>query len=596
LPVDKKRKLLNIVKSLPEKPGIYFFKNAVGDTIYIGKASSLLNRVRSYFLATKDQKIIHIISETEDIDFIITGSEREASFLENNFVRDIQPKFNVRLKDDKSFPYLKLTIQDKYPGIYLTRRVEEDGSRYFGPFTPAHQARKTIHLLARYFGLRTCTEKIPGKRKRPCLEYDLKLCAAPCVGLIGEIEYQERVENARMFLEGKVGELKKILTDKMKKSAEDQKYEKAALWRDFILTLDQIKEQPKLITVKPDNQDIFGFNQKNSRIYFYVFIRRAGKVIGSETWNTDLPDDRSVEDIFREQLLLFYNGPREIPDSILLPLKLDRLEEIKSSLSNRKKSNVKVIVPQRGEYRRLIELADRNASLVSEKVSDPDSTLQRVQEIFLLPHLPRIIEGFDISNTGGDQSVGSMVVFKDGIPYKQKYRRFNIKTVQGPNDVSSLEEVIKRRYQRVLKEKQSLPDLILIDGGKGQLNAALKALKELGLEKQPVISLAKKEEILFSPVHKNGLALDRTSSALKLFQHIRNEAHRFAISGHRRRREKKSFSSVLDEIPGIGKIKKERLLEKFQGIETIHKASFEEIAKIIGKGPARRVKKHLSRS
>ncbi|MBN2246479.1 MAG: excinuclease ABC subunit UvrC [Candidatus Aminicenantes bacterium] len=596
MPVDKNRKLLNLVKRLPEKPGIYFFKNTEGNTIYIGKASSLAHRVRSYFLATKDQKIINMISETEDIDFIITGSEREASFLENNFVRDIQPKFNVRLKDDKSFPYLKLTVQDKYPGIYLTRRVENDGSRYFGPFSPAYQARKTIELLARYFGLRTCKEKIPGRRKRPCLEYDLKLCSAPCVGLIGEKEYQERVENARMFLEGKVSELKKILTDKMKKAAEDQEYERAALWRDFILTIDQIKERPQLISVKPENQDIFGFSQKNSRIYFYVFIRRAGKVIGSETWDTDLPAGRPVEDIFREQLLLFYKGSREIPDSILLPLKLDRLEEIKSSLSNQKKSNVKVNVPLRGENRGLIDLAGRNASLASEKISELDSTLQKIQEIFLLPDLPLIIEGFDISNTGGDQSVGSMVVFKDGIPHKQKYRRFNIRTVQGPNDVSSLEEVIKRRYRRVLKEKLPLPDLILIDGGKGQLHAALKALKELGLEKQPVLSLAKKEEILFSPVHKNGVALDRTSSALKLFQHIRDEAHRFAVSGHRRRREKKSFSSVLDDVPGIGKIKKARLLEKFQGIEAIHQESLEEIAKITGKKTARQLKQHFSGS
>lgn len=593
MPADKQKKIPDKVKSLPDKPGIYFFKNDDGDTIYIGKARSLADRVKSYFLATKDQKIINIISETADVDFIITGSEREAAFLENNFIREVQPKFNVRLKDDKSFPYLKLTLQDKFPGIYLTRRVEDDKARYFGPFTPAHQARKTIHLLGRYFGLRTCTEKIPGKRKRPCLEYDLKLCSAPCVEFIGEDEYRERVENARMFLEGKVSELKKILTDKMKKAAEDQEYESAALWRDFILTLDQIKERPKLISVKPENQDIFGFSQKNNRIYFYVFIRREGRVSGSETWNTDLPAGRTVEDIFREQLLVFYESSCEIPDSILLPMKLDRLKEIKRSLSSQKKANVTITVPLRGNNRKLIDLANRNASLASQKIPEPDLLFQKIQDLLFLPEPPRIIEGFDISNTGGDLSVGSVVVFKNGMPQKHKYRRFNIRTVQGPDDVASLAEVINRRYQRILKEKKSLPDLILVDGGKGQLNAAVKALKRLGLEEQPVLSLAKKEETLFSPVFKNGLALDRTSPVLKLFQHIRDEAHRFAISGHRRRREKKSYASLLDEIPGIGKIRKEKLLERFQGIEAIRHASLDDIAETIGKKAARQVKKYF---
>jgi len=570
------------IKNLPKKPGIYFFKDKGGEVIYIGKARSLKDRVKSYFLPTSDAKIKKILSETEEIDFILTDSAKEAAFLENNFIRQHQPRFNLRLKDDKSFPYLKLTLQEKFPAIYLTRRVEEDGAKYFGPFSPAHQARNTIHLSAKYFGVRTCRESIPGKRKRPCLDYDLKLCSAPCVEYISESDYRESIKNAFLFLEGKTEKLLKILKKKMQEAAARQEFEQAAHWRDIIRTIEEIKAKPKLISVGMENKDIFGYSRENKNVALYVFFMRKGKVIESEDIFFQEKEDIADKEILSNYLKKFYKHRKSIPDKILLPFAPEEKDGILKMVSNLRGEKIEIIVPRKGKNKKLVDFASSNAEILLRKKYEGLAPLMEIKKIFNLKSIPERIEGFDISNIGGEESVGSLVVFENGQPQKNDYRKYKIKTVAGPNDVASLQEVIRRRYKRILEEKKDFPDLILVDGGKGQLNAARGALEELGVGNLPVVSLAKKEEIIFAPDRKKGISLERTSPALKLFQNIRDEAHRFAISFHRLRREKRSFESRLDNIPGLGKGRKAALLDKYKDLKEIKKAAPEDLAKIIG--------------
>jgi excinuclease ABC subunit C len=570
------------IKNLPKKPGIYFFKDKGGVVIYIGKARSLKDRVKSYFLPTSDSKIKKILSETEEIDFILTDSAKEAAFLENNFIRQHQPKFNLRLKDDKSFPYLKLTLQEKFPAIYLTRRVEEDGAKYFGPFSPAQEARNTIHLSSKYFGVRTCQEAVPGKRKRPCLDFDLKLCSAPCVEYISESDYTDSIRNALLFLEGKTEKLLKVLKKKMQEAAARQEFEQAAHWRDIIRTIGEIKAKPKLISVGMENKDIFGYSRENKNVALYIFFMRKGKVIESEDIFFQEKGEISDKDTLSTYLKKFYKHRKSLPDKILLPFPPEDKDGILKMLSNLKGGKIEIIIPRQGKNKKLVGLATSNAEILSRKKYEGLAPLMQIKEIFNLKSFPERIEGFDISNMGGEESVGSLVVFENGRPQKNDYRKYKIKTVEGPNDVASLQEVIRRRYKRRLEEKKALPDLILVDGGKGQLNAAIGALEDLGIGHLPVVSLAKKEETIFAPDQRKGIRLERTSPALKLFQNIRDEAHRFALSFHRLRREKRSSESRLDRIPGLGKKRKAALLDKYKDIEAIRNASPEDLAKIIG--------------
>jgi excinuclease ABC subunit C len=526
---------------LPKKPGIYFFKNAAGEVVYIGKARLLSDRVKSYFQPTSDPKIQNILAETADVDYILTDSEREAAFLENNFIQQHQPKFNLRLKDDKSFPYLKLTIRERFPGIYFSRKVSQDRAKYFGPFSPAHEARKTIHLINKYFRVRNCQEAIPGKRKRPCLEYDLGLCSAPCVGLIPEAFYKESAKNALLFLEGKTEELARILKEKMTKAAESQNFEEAARWRDFIRILENIKIKPKLISIKLENLDIFGYAQEFHHHAFEVFIMRKGKVVESREYFFEDDGSTPKASILSDFIRSFYQKETSLPEKLLLPFEPAEKRDLSEGLSACAKRKVVLAVPVRGKYKNLIDLAARNAETLLQKRVQDLGPLVELKKVLGLDTLPVRIEGFDVSNTGGTETVASLVTFGGGRPYKDGYRKFKVKTVEGPNDVAGLEEVIRRRYRRVLEEKTPLPDLVFVDGGKPQLGTALRALQGLGLERVGVVSLAKKEEIIFSPLHKNGLKLDRTSPALMLLQHIRDEAHRFAVKFHRQRRSKRSF-------------------------------------------------------
>ena len=575
---------------LPAKPGIYFFKSASGEVVYIGKARSLRDRVRSYFLANPDFKVRNILRETADIDYILTGSEKEAAFLENNYVQQHQPRFNLRLKDDKSFPYLKITTGETWPGVYFSRKVEPDGSRYFGPYSPAGRARSSIHLVNKHFLVRGCEEAVFRGRKRPCLEYELKLCSAPCVGAIAEADYRENVENACLFLEGRTSELARTLKARMEQAAAEERFEEAARLRDLLRTIEDYRDRPKAISTALEDQDVVGLVRIGARAAVYVFFMRKGKIRNSAAEVVDALAASTDGEILGSFLAGFY-GTRELPPRVLLPAAPARTTGLQALLGW---ADVRVIIPRGGRNRKLVEMAGRNAEAFLRKEEAGARPLEELQHALGLAAPPRVIEGFDISNTGGEESVGSLIVFRDGRPDKDAYRKFLIRTVEGSNDVASLGEIITRRYRKLLDEGTPLPDLIMVDGGKPQLGAAEKALAGLGLAHLPLVAIAKKEEILFTPAARDGIRLDRTSAALRLVQAVRDETHRFAIAFHRGRREKKSFASLLDGIPGLGPKKRAALLARFGGIDEIRRAPREELDRLVGTAVAERVRERLS--
>jgi excinuclease ABC subunit C len=573
---------------LPAKPGIYFFKNAAGEVVYIGKARSLRDRVRSYFLPNPDFKVRNILHETADIDFILTGSEKEAAFLENNYVQQHQPRFNLRLKDDKSFPYLKVTVGETYPGVYFSRRVEDDGSRYFGPFSPAHRARSSIHLVNKHFLVRGCEAAVFRNRKRPCLEYELRLCSAPCVKFISEDDYRENVDNACLFLEGRMPELARTLKKKMERAAGEEKFEEAARWRDLLRTIEDYKDRPGTISTALEDQDVIGFAREEGLATVYVFFMRKGKIRNSAARVTEVPADVPDANVLGDFLARFYRDHETPPRLPFPPAERPGLHSLLGW------AKVRILVPRGGKNRKLVDLAGRNAEAHLRKQARDAKPLEDLKTALGLASVPRLIEGFDISNTGGEESVGSLIVFRDGRPDKDGYRKFLIRTVEGSNDVASLEEVITRRYRRALEEKGVLPDLIMVDGGKPQLGAAQKALAALGISGVPFVSIAKKEELLFTPEARGGIRLERTSAALKLIQSIRDETHRFAIAFHRGRREKRSFASRLDGIPGVGLKKKTLLLSRYESLEAIKDAPRDELEKLVGTPAAANILKRLS--
>lgn len=570
----------------PEKPGIYFFKDARGTIVYIGKALSLRDRVKSYFQPSDDPKVRNILAETADIEYILTGSEREAAFLENNFIRQHQPKFNLRLKDDKNFPFIKISVRDEFPGVFLARRVEPDGARYFGPFSPALQARHTIRLISKFFGVRACQDTVFSSRKRPCLEYDLKYCSAPCVGLISPAEYKEGVANALLLLEGKTKELSRALKVKMNQAAACREFERAAHWRDTLLTIERLRERPQLISVGREDKDIWGHDRAGDRDGFLVFLMRKGRV--SETRELVLErGGAELDRVLAGALEKFYRDPKAIPDQILVPLSPRGDKALASRLSAARGRKVRLYVPAKGPNRDLLDLTRRNAEIIMGRRQGEEEALEEIRNVLGLDSTPRRIEGFDVSNTGGIETVASSVVFEDGLPKKSDYRKYIIHSPEGPNDVAGIREVVGRRFAEVPGRERVLPDLVLVDGGKGQFQAARGALDAAGLEGLPLISLAKREEIVFTRGTGEGLRLDRKSSALKLFQRIRDEAHRFAVSFHRARRSKRSFESILDGIPGIGPKRRMSLLLGFKGPKDIRHSPIAAIESLVGKAAAR---------
>jgi len=561
---------------LPDQPGIYFFRDAAGIVVYIGKARSLRDRVKSYFSASGDDKVRRILERTADIEIILAGSEREAAFLESNYVRQHRPPFNLRLKDDKSFPFLKLTVGHRCPGLSLSRKVDPAGSRTFGPFSPASRARAALRLAAKHFGLRTCPDSVFKGRKRPCLEHDLGLCSAPCTGVISESAYAENVADALMFLEGRTGELSSSLKKKMDAASAAQDFEQAARLRDLIFVLDDLRRKSETISTGLEDQDAAGFSRSGGRAVLYMFRMRAGRVEDSRVIVKDVDPDEGDRNILG-WLLSEYYSDAEPPARLLLPF----FPKPKRPFHN---------VPRSGRGKHLVDLASRNAEAALSEGPSVLSSTGVLAEVMGLKKSPETIEGFDISHTGGEESVGSLVVFTNDRPDRKNYRIFGIQTASKSDDTAALAEVIRRRYSRVLRENGKLPDLVFIDGGKGQLSAARKALARLGLDSVPVVSLAKREEILFAAGAPNGLRLEGSSPALKLFQRIRDEAHRFAVIHHRKRREKKSLVSLLDGIPGIGPKRKQALLEHFGSLEAVQAAGEDAVSALVGRKAARAVR------
>ncbi len=581
------------IKKFPPRPGIYFFKNAGGEVIYIGKARSLRDRVRSYFLPSPDLKVQNILSETADIDYLLVSSEKEARFIENNYIQFYQPRFNLRLKDDKSFPFLKVTLNENYPGVYLCRRVEDDGARYFGPFSPADEARKLISFMARIFRLRTCENTVFRNRRRPCLEYDLKMCSAPCVGLISPGDYRESLSRALLLLEGKKRELYLELKEKMEKASSELRFEEAARWRDALKALENLKETQRVISTGKENLDIVGFSRSQVKAGVLIFHMREGRIRSSSGRRLELQAGETDESILARALRQFYKTQAP-PASILLPFKISeaaRAEILAAFTAGNQKP--KFFYPDSKKRKVLLQLANQNAALLLE-TEEPSGPLAELQRQLALPHPPRRIEGFDISTTAGTEPVGSLVVFIDGQPARSEYRKYKVRSISGPDDYAALREIIERRINRLLAENRPLPDLVFVDGGKGQLNSARQVLESLNLSKIPVCSLAKKEEIIFSAAQPEGLRLDPTSPALKLLQHVRDEAHRFAISFHRRRRQKRSLASELDGIPGLGPVRKKKLLQAFPNLAAIRQAPLEDLARILGPALAAKIKEKLS--
>ncbi len=598
------------LKEIPSSPGVYLHKNAAGKVIYIGKAKNLRSRVRSYFRARSfDRKTDALVGQIADLEFIVTDNEVEALILEATLVKQHKPRYNIKLQDDKSYPHLKLTINEPFPKVVITRRIQRDGALYFGPFLPASLARKTIDLINRTFQLRTCDIEIDGKAPRPCLEYHIKRCLGPCVkGLCTAEQYQEAVRDVRLLLEGKNKELADTLEGRMAQASEEMRYELAAKYRDLRKTVIRLSEQQKMATTSESDVDIFGYYREGQQLALQLFTMREGHIVGRrEFFWEDLPPDGFEPAVFLSEVLAQYYAADYVPREIYVPVDFEDRELLEKALSLRKGRRVRIFDPQRGEKRDMIDLVDKNAKLAFEqrfRVLKPDMklVLEELQETLELPRFPARIESFDISHIQGAENVAGMVVCDNGKMNRTEYRKFRIRSVEGANDVASMREVVMRRYRRLLDEGKPLPDLIMIDGGKSQLNAGAEAMRELGLEAVPMVAVVK------PPLRHNDVAyllvkgrehepiyLDSHSLILRLLQMIRDETHRYAVTYHRKRRELRDFTSELTAIPGVGEKRKGRLLRHFGSIQRVAQASVSELAPFVGGKTAQEIAEHFAR-
>jgi len=593
---------------IPDRPGVYLFKDSNQTVIYIGKAKSLKHRVRSYFQVSRglDRKTEVLKKHIQDLDYILTDNELEALFLESNLVKEQKPKFNVNLKDDKAFLHIKLTVNEPFPRVLLTRRVLKDGALYFGPVLPASLARNTIKIINRHFLLRTCSLDIDGKLDRPCLEYHIKRCWGPCVqGLCTQQEYARSVKDVILFLEGKNKELRRNLSAKMMQASERQHYEAAAFFRDRIGMLRDLTEKQKAIQRGKDDVDVFAYYREGGCLALQLFTLRGGKIVGKREFYWEDLDFFEPSQFLGAALQQYYLTAGFIPRQIYLPVEIEDQELLSQGLSQKlsehgKGRRVRIVVPQKGKKHDLLLLVERNAKIAFETrfrlfKSNKQEVLENLQKELDLAEKPQWIEAFDVSNIQGAETVASLVVCQGGVMKKDQYRKFKIKTVKGPDDVLSIYEVVHRRYRRLLAEEAPLPDLILIDGGKGQLHSAYQALSKLGIEDVPLASIAKREEVIFVQGQESPLVLPHTSAVLQLVQEIRDEAHRVAVTYHRKRRSLRDFHSELDQIPGVGEKRKKRLLRNFGSIAKIRQASVEDLVPFVGAKLARVIRKKLKR-
>ena len=588
------------LESLPPQPGIYLFKNRKGKTIYVGKAKSLRHRVRSYFQHSKSLgiKTETLLREIADIDYIVTDNDVEAVILENSVIKKEKPRFNVLLRDDKNFPYLKLTVNEEYPRLYLVRRVLPDGALYYGPFIPASLARRTMKLISRHFLIRRCHYNIGKKKVSPCIDLQIHRCLGPCVpGLTTSEEYQTAVEDVRLFLEGKTAELMKSLRQKMERAAAKEQFEQAAYYRDTLRTVEGLSLKQKIAFTTLAEEDFFGFYIEGNQAVLQVFNLRHGVVVGRKEYYWDEPLPIDEEEFITAMVKQYYHSDQYVPHKIYLQRDFEERRLLEDWLSQKRGQRVNIMVPKKGRKAELLQLTIENARLSFDnkfKSEAAERLLAALQEALHLDKTPQCIEAFDISNIGGGDMVGSMVVWEKGTPKPSDYRKFKIKTVLGPDDVGSMTEVIRRRYERLLKEKGHLPDLVLVDGGKGQLGAALRTLASLGIEGISVAAIAKREEVLYLEGREEPVRLEDGSPLLRLLQQIRDEAHRFALTFHRYVRTKRVLASELEQIPGIGEKRKNLLLSHFKSLQRIRAASEDELAPLIGRRAAKAVVHYFS--
>jgi len=641
--------LLQKIRTIPTEPGVYLYKNAEGEVIYVGKAKNLRSRVASYFHEGRweDSKTGTLVREAVDVDYIVVANNKEALALENNLIKQRKPRFNILLRDDKTYPYVKLTLGERWPRVYVTRRLRKDGSVYYGPYFPANLAYRIVDLIHRNFMIPSCKVDLTRFHPRPCLQYYIKRCLGPCVKeLTTPDAYQEAVRDVKLFLEGRPTDLSKSLHDRMEQAAAAQEYERAARYRDLISTVEQLQERQRIASAEGDDADVFGYHYENGMLAVNLFHMRGGRVVDRrEFFWEDLPEftpdhlatemdhvrggtdhvgtgafarpgERSEPasatsdafnpgEFFSTLLKQLYIGQPYVPRNLYVPVDFEDREELEDLLSEQvaggraRSTLVHILVPQRGDKRALIDLAGTNAKQSYDqrfRVLKPNAKAiqEELQESLSLPELPKRIECFDISHIQGAETVASMVVWEDGKMKKSDYRKFIIRTVEGVDDFASMREVVARRYKRIQEEKKSMPNLVLIDGGLGQLHAAAEALESLEIINQPLAAIAKREEILYVyGQEKDPIALDHHSPVLHLIQLIRDEAHRFAVTFHCKRRQMRDRSTELLEIPGVGKSTTRRLLEHFGSVQAVKQADPAALSAVVTRAQAEAISHHF---
>jgi len=598
------------IRGLPNSPGVYLMKDAEGNILYVGKAANLRHRVSSYFGAGQKPtpKLQRMVSKVNDLDYFVTASEQEALVLELNLIKRHHPRYNVRLKDDKTFPYLKIDLNEDWPKVHITRRLEEDKGRYFGPFASAKSVRQTLKLIKGIFPFRSCSKPITGTDPRPCLEYHIGHCLAPCIGAVSREEYAEVIKQVILFLEGKQERVVQELESKMTKAAEALDFEMAAMFRDQIQAVERVIEGQRIATTVKGEQDVIAFASDKDQAYVQVFFIRSGKLIGRESFLLQGTRYEEPSQIMTSFIKQFYASSPHIPPLLLLQHPVEDMATIQSWLQGKRGGKVNIQMPRRGNKKQLVNIVAQNAQqgleqLKIKQLASPaalSTALEEIKRELQLPRLPSRLEGYDISDIQGMAAVGSMVVFDRGKPKPAHYRRFRIKTVSAANDYAMLREVLRRRFKRASGASASdtwaiLPDLVLIDGGKGQLSAAREAMQEMGAGSTPIASLAKENEEIFIPQKTKPITLPRSSPGLQLLQRLRDEAHRFALGYHHRIHKRKAFASALDTIPGIGPKRKRALLRQFGSVKAIKEASLEELAATRGMtlSLARKIKEYL---
>jgi excinuclease ABC subunit C len=616
------------IRTIPASPGVYLYKNAGGEVIYVGKAKSLRYRVSSYFHEGRiaDAKTGTLLREAVDIDYIVVANNKEALALENHLIKQKHPRFNVLLRDDKTYPYVKLTLSERYPRVYVTRRLRKDGGVYYGPYFPANLAYRIVDLIHRSFLVPSCNVDLNRTHPRPCLQFYIGRCLGPCVaGLTTPEVYQEAVRDVKLFLEGRQSDLSKSLRDRMAKAAETQEFERAAKYRDLISTVEQLQEKQRIAAVEGDDADVFGYHYENGMLAVNLFHMRGGRVLDRrEFFWEDLPEFESPSDhagkpvpaeqgpalnpgaFFSSFLTQLYIEQPYVPRNIYIPVDFEDREMLEEVLSDQlageggRATRVHIFVPSRGDKRSLIDLAANNAKQLYDQrfrvmKPNPRAIQEALQDALALPELPKRIECFDISHIQGAETVASMVVWEDGKMRKSDYRKFIIRTVEGVDDFASMREVVTRRYKRIRDEKKEMPSLILIDGGLGQLHAAAEALASLQVINQPLVAIAKREEIIYVGGQEDDpITLDHHNPVLHLVQLIRNEAHRFAVTFHRKRRQIRDRATELREIPGVGERTTRRLLEHFGSLQAVKQADVAALSAVVTKTQAEAILRHFN--